>query len=260
MGRAHVDEGRDPAAQPFGGGEAGGRRVGFGRVRAFEGPDPALEPVHEFHFVGQPPEQRLRDVHMALDEARDDDAPGKVDPFRAGVFRASGQPRPHVRDDAVFDEYVRVQDVPRGVHGDDGCVGEQCAHVFSPVVDRGVTLWLAGLMSGGGGCPEAGTQGSLPGSAVRRPSRKNSGWRGGRFRGALTPHTMPYRVITECAFRCHAGPGPPVSRVGILRPPRPFSACGPSPPPCTVWLFFQDRLRQALRSRKPGGFGVVLAF
>ena len=107
-------------------------------------------------------------------------------------------------------------------------------------------------MSGGGGCPEAGTQGSLPGSAVRRPSRKNSGWRGGRFRGALTPHTMPYRVITECAFRCHAGPGPPVSRVGILRPPRPFSACGPSPPPCTVWLFFQDRLRQALRSRKPG--------
>ena len=76
--------------------------------------------------------------------------------------------------------------------------------------------------------------------------------RGGRFRGALTPHTMPYRVITECAFRCHAGPGPPVSRVGILRPPRPFSACGPSPPPCTVWLFFQDRLRQALRSRKPG--------
>ena len=28
MGRAHVDEGRDPAAQPFGGGEAGGRRSG----------------------------------------------------------------------------------------------------------------------------------------------------------------------------------------------------------------------------------------
>ena len=133
-------------------GEAGGRRVGFGRVRAFEGPDPALEPVHEFHFVGQPPEQRLRDVHMALDEARDDDAPGKVDPFRAGVIRASGQPRPHVRDDAVFDEYVRVQDVPRGVHGNDGCVGEQCAHVFSPVVNRGVTLWLAG-MAGGGGMP-----------------------------------------------------------------------------------------------------------
>lgn len=44
-------------------------------MRAFEGPDPALEPVHEFHFVGQPPEQRLRDVHMALDEARNDDAP-----------------------------------------------------------------------------------------------------------------------------------------------------------------------------------------
>ena len=84
--------------------------------------------------------------------------------------------------------------------------------------------------------------------------------RGGRFRGALTPHTMPYRVITECAFRCHAGPGPPVSRVGILRPPRPFSACGPSPPPCTVWLFFQDRLRQALRSRKPGGSALCWLF
>ena len=41
-----------------------------------------------------PPEQRLRDVHMALDEARDDDAPGKVDPFRIGVFRTSGQPGP----------------------------------------------------------------------------------------------------------------------------------------------------------------------
>ena len=30
MGRAHVDEGRDPAAQPFGGGEAGGRIVAAG--------------------------------------------------------------------------------------------------------------------------------------------------------------------------------------------------------------------------------------
>lgn len=203
---------------------------------------------------------------MALDEARDDDAPGKVDPFRAGVFRASGQPRPHVRDGAVFDEYVRVQDVPRWVHGDDGCVGEQCTHVFSPVVDRGVTLWLAAMMSGGGGCPEAGTQGSLPGSAVRRPSRKNSGWRGVRKGAGRTlpggPYSAYYAVSCDngMCVPLPAGPGPSVSRVGILRPPRPFSACGPSPPPCTVWLFFQDRLRQALRSRKPGGSALCWLF
>lgn len=55
-----------PLRSPSAAARRGGRRVGFGRVRAFEGPDPALEPVHEFHFVGQPPEQRLRDVHMAL--------------------------------------------------------------------------------------------------------------------------------------------------------------------------------------------------
>lgn len=90
-------------------------------------------------------------------------------------------------------------------------------------------------MVSGGGMPGGKLKAPSPGSAARHPSRKNSGWRGGRkgqggrFRGALTPHTMPYRVITECAFRCHAGPGPPVSRVGIPRPPRPFSACGPSP-------------------------------
>ena len=122
---------------------------------------------------------------------------------------ASGQPRPHVRDDAVFDEYVRVQDVPRGVHGDDGCVGEQCAHVFSPVVDRGVTLWLAGLMSGGGGCPRQELR--LP-PRIRRtaplPQKIPAGGECGRGREDARgphPHTMPYRVITECAFRCHAG-------------------------------------------------------
>ena len=201
---------------------------------------------------------------MALDEARNDDAPGKVDPFRIGVFRTSGQPRPHVRDDAVFDEYVRVQDVPRGVHGDNGCVGEQCAHVFSPVVNRGVTLWLAGMVSGGG-MPGGKLKAPSPGSAARHPSRKNSGWRGGRkgqggrFRGALTPHTMPYRVITECAFRCHAGPGPPVSRVGIPRPPRPFSACGPSPSSVPCGYSFRIACGR-LSGAASRGFGVVLAF
>lgn len=132
----------------------------------------------------------------------------------APAFSGVRPARPHVRDDAVFDEYVRVQDVPRWVHGDDGCVGEQCAHVFSPVVNRGVTLWLAGLMSGGGGCPEAGTQGSLPGSAVRRPSRKYSGWRGVRKGAGRTlpggPYSAYYAVSCDngmCVpLPCGAGP------------------------------------------------------
>ncbi|XUR83476.1 hypothetical protein WCP94_000115 (plasmid) [Bilophila wadsworthia] len=104
-----------------------------------------------------------------------------------------------------------------------------------------------------------------PGSAARHPSRKNSGWRGGRkgqggrFRGALTPHTMPYRVITECAFRCHAGPGPPVSRVGIPRPPRPFSACGPSPSSVPCGYSFRIACGR-LSGAASRGFGVVLAF
>ena len=266
MGRAHVDEGRDSAAQPFGGGEAGGRRVGFGRVRAFEGPDAALEPVHEFHFVGQPPEQRLRDVHMALDEARDDDAPGKVDPFRAGVFRASGQPRPHVRDDAVFDEYVRVQDVPRGVHGDDGCVGEQCAHVFSPVVDRGVTLWLAGLMSGGGGCPEAGTQGSLPGSAVRRPSRKYSGWRGVRKGAGRTlpggPYSAYYAVSCDngMCVPLPCGAGPARFPCWHSEAAAPFFSLRPIASAVYRVVILSGSLAASSPEPQARGFGVVLAF
>ena len=117
------------------GGGAGLEHLGDTQARAYiaiivrevalQHPDAITQPLNEGHVVGAPPNQRLGQVYMRVDQAGDDKLALDIDDFILVVLLEEGISFTNGYNAIVFDGDCAVGDnVSCGVHGDDGGIDE----------------------------------------------------------------------------------------------------------------------------------------
>jgi hypothetical protein len=90
-------------------------------MRCLHRPDAPLQPIEQGEIIRVAAEERLAQVHVRLDEARQDIVASAIHhPRRTDVAHLA-----HRRDPAVLHQYVARDDVAGGVHSDDGGVAKK---------------------------------------------------------------------------------------------------------------------------------------
>ena len=107
-----VKHGGRAAEQQLAGGQPRGRGERRRRVRRFHRPDALLQPVEQREIVGVAAKERLAEMNVRLDEARQQVVAGRVDDaVRARVADVADR-----GDPAVAHQHVALDHVERVVH------------------------------------------------------------------------------------------------------------------------------------------------
>src|SRR5262245_47821200 len=88
------------------------------------GPNPAPQPIHQREVVGVPAEERLTEMDVSLDQARQNVASARVNDSIVRFFDG-GRDR---RDTPVTDRDVAVDNLQAVVHGHDDAATYQKGH------------------------------------------------------------------------------------------------------------------------------------
>src|SRR5205085_4527796 len=104
------------------------------REVALQHPDAITQPLNEGHVVGAPPNQRLGQVYMRVDQAGDDKLALDIDDFILVMLLEEDISFTNGYNAIVFDGDCAIGDnVSCGVHGDDGGIGEY-HETYSPIL------------------------------------------------------------------------------------------------------------------------------
>jgi hypothetical protein len=120
----HRQHGGGAAKEQFRGREARARLERTGIMRGLHRPDALLEPVEQREVVRVAAEERLAEMNVRVDEAREDVAAAGIDDARGGTVAkvADGC------DSAVLDQDIALDDVEGGVHCEDRAVTNEQGH------------------------------------------------------------------------------------------------------------------------------------
>src|SRR5215469_1242337 len=133
MGQHRFEEGGGAGFQHFGDTQARADiPIIVGEI-ALQDPYTVTQPLYECHVIGTSTNQRLSEVDMRVDQARKDHFSFDIDDLITGILAEYVIGFANCGDAVIVDGDCTAGDnVSRGVHGDDGGVGEK--HILYPLL------------------------------------------------------------------------------------------------------------------------------
>ena len=120
--RAHVEDARRSGEEQIRDSQLGREAQRARIVRGFQRPDPFREPLEQREPIRLVAKDRLAQMRMGLDEARNHQLPGAIEYGGPGW---GTQPRRDPDDPSLLDEKVGMDDAPGRVHGDEGAAPQE---------------------------------------------------------------------------------------------------------------------------------------